>query len=171
MQPKLGELPDNLLRAMLCHIHLWDPSTHALLSLKQLLAALRREPPDPSLFPVPGAGGGAGGGSMGGSRAASVAGTGVWVGGGAGGGCLGGSRGVSVAGTGVCLRGAKSRSKEGYLTEGFRLAAMRIFYAAHFLPHLLPHFPSYTATPPVPHLPHLLPHLPPVQRAACRVAR
>lgn len=42
-----------MLRALLCHIDLWDPSTHALLALKHLLTALRMQPPPQSLFPTP----------------------------------------------------------------------------------------------------------------------
>ena len=55
LQPPRGE---PALRALLCHVHLWDPSTHALLALKHVLAALRMQPPPQSLFPTPAGGGG-----------------------------------------------------------------------------------------------------------------
>ena len=50
LQPPKGE---PMLRALLCHVDLWDPSTHALLALKHLMAALRMQPPPQSLFPTP----------------------------------------------------------------------------------------------------------------------
>ena len=68
MRPELLQPPRGgpALRALLCHVNLWDPSVHALLALKHVLAALRMQPPPQSLFPTPAGGGGGGGDEDGG---------------------------------------------------------------------------------------------------------
>ncbi len=55
LQPDLATPPNGvqMLRAVLCHIHLWDPSTHAVLSRKHVMQALRMDKPDASLYPTP----------------------------------------------------------------------------------------------------------------------
>ena len=42
-----------MLRALLCHLSLWDPSSHGLLALKHILMAFRMQPPPQSLYPTP----------------------------------------------------------------------------------------------------------------------
>lgn len=42
-----------LLRCLLMLLHVWDPSLHGLLSLKQMLSAFRMQPPDASLYAAP----------------------------------------------------------------------------------------------------------------------
>ena len=48
-----------MLRALLCHLSLWDPSSHGLLALKHVLMAFRMQPPPLSLYPMPQGGGAA----------------------------------------------------------------------------------------------------------------
>ncbi|KAG1663280.1 hypothetical protein FOA52_006321 [Chlamydomonas sp. UWO 241] len=69
-QPSLSAPPGaSMLRALLMYVHVWDPSAHGLLSLKQLMSAFRMQPPDGSLYPTPSQlPGGAGEGSDGGPR-------------------------------------------------------------------------------------------------------
>lgn len=42
-----------MMRCILSHLDLWDPSPHALLSVKHLLTALRLEPAPTALAPRP----------------------------------------------------------------------------------------------------------------------
>lgn len=48
-----SDLDVPMMRCVLCHLHLWDPSTHALLSPRHLALALKLQPPPPGLYPKP----------------------------------------------------------------------------------------------------------------------